>query len=330
VKIVLPGGSGHVGTVLARGLVAAGHEVVVLSRAPMAATWAVELWDGRTLGDWTRHIDGADAVINLAGRNVNCRYTAENRRQIIDSRVDSTRVVGQAIAACARPPCVWLQMATATIYAHRFDAANDEATGIIGGREPDVPREWRFSIEVAKAWEAAARDAMTRRTRKVILRMAMLMSADRGGVFDAFLGLVRHGLGGGQGDGRQFMSWIHEVDLVRAMLRLIEDENFTGVVNVAAPNSIPNDLFMREIRAAWGARFGLPAREWMLRIGAVFMGTETELILKSRYVTPGRLLAAGFEFRFPGWAEAARELCARWRNASGSSLPLGPGVLGRS
>ncbi|HUB26323.1 MAG TPA: TIGR01777 family oxidoreductase [Tepidisphaeraceae bacterium] len=320
-KIVLPGGSGQVGTVLARGLLAAGHEVVVLRRTPAAAAWPVVQWDGRTLGEWADHIDGADAVINLAGRNVNCRYNAENRRQIMQSRVDSTRAVGQAIARSAHPPRVWLQTATATIYAHRFDADNDEASGMIGGTEPDAPADWRFSIEVAKAWEAAAQQAATPRTRKVIMRMAMVMSADRGGVFDAFLGLVRHGLGGRQADGRHYMSWIHEADLIGVVLRLIEDEKFAGVVNVTAPNPIPNEQFMRELRAAWGARFGLPAAKWMLEIGAVLIGTETELLLKSRRVTAGILVQNGFEFRFPRWAEAAQDLCARWRNVVIPPLP---------
>ena len=172
-KVVIPGGSGQVGTILARSLHAEGHEVVILSRAPGAAPWRFVDWDAKTLGNWAREIDGADVVINLAGRSVNCRYNAENRREILASRVDSTRVVGEAVAAAARPPRVWLQASTATIYAHRYDAANDEATGIIGGAEPDVPETWRFSIDVATPGSA--------RSTRLRLAYAKGEAARRGG-----------------------------------------------------------------------------------------------------------------------------------------------------
>src|SRR5688500_18075398 len=154
-KVVIPGGSGQVGTILARAFHADGDDVVVLSRHPSARPWRVVPWDGMTPGAWESEIDGCDAVINLAGRSVNCRYTAENRKQILDSRVLSTRAVGHAIARAARPPRVWLQASTATIYAHRYDRPNDEYTGVLGGAEPDAPSTWRFSIDVARAWEAA-------------------------------------------------------------------------------------------------------------------------------------------------------------------------------
>jgi uncharacterized protein (TIGR01777 family) len=264
-------------------------------------------------------LDGANVVVNLAGRSVNCRYNAENRRLIKESRVDSTRVVGQAIAQARQPPPVWLQMSTATIYAHRFDAANDEASGIMGGLEPDTPDTWRFSIEVATAWEQALDGAVTPHTRKVKLRSAMVMSPDRGGVFDVLLGLVRRGLGGTAGNGRQYVSWIHGQDFVRAIDWLIEHD-LEGPVNLAAPNPVPNAEFMRALRQAWGSRFGLPAARWMLEVGAVFMRTETELVLKSRRVVPGRLLQAGFTFDFPDWPAAALDLCARWRE-----MHRGPG-----
>src|SRR5437763_9673330 len=168
-KIVIPGGTGQVGTVLARAFAADGHEVVVLSRRPTKAPWRVVGWDAETIGAWAAELDGADVVINLAGRNVNCRYNSKNRRQIKDSRVLSTRAVGQAIARAARPPRVWLQASTATIYAHRYDAPNDEATGILGGSEKDAPDTWRFSIDVAKSWEQAANECTTPHTRKVLL-----------------------------------------------------------------------------------------------------------------------------------------------------------------
>jgi len=321
-KIVLPGGSGHVGTLLARSFAADGHDAVVLSRTPVAAPWRVVAWDGETVGDWAAELDGADVVVNLAGRSVNCRYHAENRRQIRESRTRSTRAVGQAIAAAVRPPAVWLQMSTATIYAHSLDHANDEATGILGGAEPGAPDTWRFSIDVAQEWERAATDADVPRTRKVLLRTAMVMSPDRGGVFDVLLGLVRWGLGGTQGNGRQYVSWIHDRDFVRALRWLIDRPDLAGPVNLASPNPLQNADFLRALRSAWGARLGLPATRWMLEAGAFVFGTETELVLKSRRVVPGRLLDSGFAFEFPTWPEAAADLCRQWLRRG-----LPPGIL---
>ena len=260
-------------------------------------------------------MEGADVVINLAGKSVNCRYTARNREEITRSRVDSTKAIGQAIARARRPPRLWLQAATATIYAHRYDAAHDETSGILGGNEENVPETWRFSIDVAKAWERAFNEAPpSPLTRKVLLRSALILSPDRGGIFDVLLGLVRHGLGGRVGDGRQYVSWIHDADFIRAIYWLIAHENLEGVVNLASPNPLPNAEFMRVLREAWGTRVGLPASKWMLEIATFFMRTETELVLKSRRVVPGRLLQDGFEFEFPDWNDAARDLCRRWRS----------------
>ncbi len=315
-KIVIPGGSGQVGTILARAFHRAGHEVVVLSRKPDNRLWRMVKWDAETLGEWIAELEGADAVINLTGRSVNCRYTTKNRRLITESRVNSTRVVGQAIAQASRPPRVWLQASTATIYAHSYDAPNDELTGIIGGSEPDAPAAWRFSIDVAQAWEHTLAEAMTPRTRKVCMRSAMIMSPDRGGVFDALLRLVRFGLGGRAGDGRQYVSWIHDQDFVRAIFWLIEHEELAGIVNLAAPNPVPYAEFMRVLRAAWGIPFGLPATKWMLEVGTFFLRTHSELVLKSRRVTPTRLLQSAFAFQHPDWAEAAQDLCKRWRIAA--------------
>ena len=316
-KIVLPGGSGQVGTLLARSFTNAGHEVVVLSRAmPTNVPWRVQAWNARSTGSWAAELEGADVVINLAGRNVNCRYTAENRRAILDSRVDATRAVGLALVHARRPPRVWLQMSTATIYAHRFDAPNDEAKGILGGHEPQAPSAWRFSIEVAKAWEKAAMEAgPLPGTRRVLLRSAMVMSPDAGGVFDKLRRLVRFRLGGTAGNGRQYLSWIHEIDFIRAIEWLIAHEEVSGPVNLAAPEPLPNAEFMRALRQACGVGFGLPAMGWMLELGAWLLRSETELILKSRRVVPGRLLEGGFAFDYPTWPEAARELCERSRGA---------------
>jgi uncharacterized protein (TIGR01777 family) len=308
-KIVIPGGSGQVGTILARAFHADGHEVVVLSRRPCAQPWRVVAWDGITLDTWQSEIEGCDAVINLAGRSVNCRYTAENRRKILESRVLSTRVVGKAIANASPPPRVWLQAGTATIYAHRFDSPNDEYTGVIGGSEPDAPASWRFSIDVARAWEAAFDEVRPVHTRKVLLRSAMTLSPDRGGIFDALQRLVCRGFGGAAGDGRQYLSWIHYEDFVSAVRWLIARDDIDGVINVAAPNPLPNAEFMRILRHACGVPFGLPANRWMVEVGAFFMRTETELILKSRRVVPARLLEHGFTFQFPDWPDASRDLC---------------------
>jgi len=316
-KIVIPGGSGQVGTILARAFRGDGHEVVVLSRKPAQAPWRVVEWDAHTLGMWTRELEGADVVINLTGRSVNCRYTPENRRLIMESRVQSTRAVGEAIARASRSPRVWLQASTATIYAHRYDAPNDETHGILGGAEPNAPGTWRFSVDVATSWERAANEAVTPHTRKILMRSAMTLSPDPGGIFDVLLGLVRRGLGGKAGDGRQYISWVHDQDFIRAVYWLIEHDGMSEAVNIASPNPLPNTEFMRELRKAWRIRFGLPAAKWMLEIGAILMRTETELILKSRRVVPGRLMEAGFQFRFPNWPEAATDLCRRWREQHG-------------
>jgi uncharacterized protein (TIGR01777 family) len=244
---------------------------------------------------------------------VNCRYDQANRDEMMRSRVNSTRVVGEAIAASHGAPRVWLQASTATIYAHRYDAPNDEHTGILGGGEPEAPETWRFSIDLARAWERAFDDSNTARTRKIALRSAMTMSPDAGGIFDTLAGLVRRGLGGRAGDGRQFISWIHEHDFVAVIQFLIDRDDIAGIVNVAAPNPIPNAEFMRVLREACGVPFGLPANRLMLEIGALAMRTETELILKSRRVVPARLLESGFRFAYPEWPEAARDLCVRAR-----------------
>lgn len=312
-RIVIPGGTGQVGTAVARAFAARGYEVTVLSRTPKPAPWRVVSWDAETLGTWVETFDGADVVLNLAGRSVNCRYHQANRDAIMQSRVRSTRVVGQAIGQVSRPPRVWLQASTATIYAHRYDAANDEFTGIIGGSEPGVPSVWNFSIEVATAWEQALAEALTPRTRKVALRSAMTMSPGRGGIFDTLLGLVRKGLGGTCGDGRQYVSWLHEADFLAALDWIIARDHLSGAVNLAAPEPLPNAAFMRALRQAWGTRAGLPATKWMLELGAIFLRTETELILKSRRVVPGRLLQDGFKFQFPVWPAAVADLCKRWQ-----------------
>jgi uncharacterized protein (TIGR01777 family) len=301
-RIVMLGGTGQIGTFLRRGLVAAGHEVVVVGRNTEVR------WDGRTLDPSV--VDGADAVVNLAGRSVNCRYTAANLREMMSSRVDSARAVGEAIAAAERPPRVWLQMSTATIYAHRFDAPNDEVTGVLGGSEPDAPRYWDYSVEIARRWEAEQEQAGTPETRKVALRTAIVMSPDRGGAFDALRRMVKLGLGGPVAGGAQYVSWMHETDFVRAIQFLLAGE-LSGPVNLATPNPLPQKDFMRELRRACGVPVGLPATRWMAEIGAWAIRSDTELLLKSRRVVPKRLVDAGFTFAYPTWPEAARDLARR-------------------
>lgn len=308
-KVVIAGGSGFLGSLLAREFYGKGIEVVVLSRHPVFSPWRVVEWDGHSLDTWAGEIDGADVVVNLAGRSVHCRYTEGNRQEILRSRLDATRAIRKAIAIAQRPPKVWLQMSTATIYAHRTDAANDEFTGIIGGSEEGVPESWRFSIDVATQWEAAVNSAAAPRTRRVILRTAMVMAPGPGSAFATLRNLVRAGLGGRAASGSQYMSWIHHRDFVRAIGFLIDHDDISGIVNLAAPEPLPNAAFMRAIREACGVRFGLPAAPWMLAAGAWALRTEPELILKSRRVVPARLLARGFEFTFPSWPGAARDLC---------------------
>lgn len=321
-KVVVPGGTGQVGGVLRRALAARGHEVVVLSRHPVLLEPGVRhvLWDGRALGPWASEVDGADAVVNLAGRSVSCRYTPENLQQMMDSRIESTRAVGAAMEQSARPPGVWLQMSTATIYADRRDAPNDEATGLVGGREPGVPGYWEYSVRIARCWEAAQQEAALPRTRRVALRTAMVMSPDRGGVFDVLSWMARLGLGGPVAGGGQYVSWIADTDFVRAVELLLDRDDLDGPVNLAAPEPLPQRELMRDLRRAWGRRPGLPATSWMAEVGAWAMRTDTELLLKSRRVVPGRLLDAGFVFEHPRWAGAADDLVRRARAARGRSV----------
>ncbi|MBF9069894.1 epimerase [Streptacidiphilus fuscans] len=326
-KVILPGGTGQVGAILTRALEADGHEVVVLTRRPTHAREVA--WDGRTLGPWAATLDGADAVVNLAGRSVSCRYSPANLAEMMASRVDSARVVGQAIAAAERPPRVWLQMSTATIYAHAGEGvpAHDETRGVLGGTEPDVPGYWEFSIRIARNWEREQELAATPHTRKVALRSAMVMSPDTGGVFDVLLGLTRLGLGGPVAGGGQYVSWIHDVDFVRAVRFLIEsdgdgdtdgDTALSGPVNLAAPEPLPQREFMSALRQAWGTPVRLPATRQMARLGALVLRSDAELLLKSRRVVPGALRDAGFTFEHGQWHDAAADLVDRVRAQQGS------------
>jgi uncharacterized protein (TIGR01777 family) len=282
------------------------------------APWQVVSWNGVDPDDWTRELEDTDVVINLAGRSVNGRYNARNRSEILESRIQSTEVLGKTISKLDRPPRLWINASTATIYRHSLDREMDEATGELGSQEKDASDSWHFSVEVATRWEKSLFAAGTPHTRKIALRSAIVMSAERGGTFGLLLRLVRFGLGGTSGSGKQFVSWIHEDDFVCALDYLIAHEELEGPINLASPNPLPNEEFMRTLREAWGAIGGLPASKWMLEIGAFLLRSETELILKSRRVVPGLLRMSGFEFRFPEWACSAKDLVRRWRGQAGS------------
>jgi uncharacterized protein len=305
-KIILAGGSGFLGSVLADYFAMREREVVILTRNPRTRTGLIReaRWDGATVGDWLQELEGARALVNLAGVSVNCRYHARNRNLLLDSRLNSTRVLGEAVARCANPPSVWLNSSTATIYRHTFGPPWDEA-GEIGGcaEAKDI-----FSVHVATEWEGVFNEAFTPRTRKVALRSAMVLGHAKNSVLPNMLRMGRLGLGGAMAGGRQFVSWIHQEDFCRAIEWIMDHENLRGVVNLAAPKPVTNAEFMATIRKICDAPFGLPAPRGLLEIGAFFLRTETELIIKSRRVAPGKLLATGFTFLHPHLLPAIEQL----------------------
>jgi uncharacterized protein len=305
-RVIIAGGSGFCGQLLTDRLAARGCEIVVLTRSvqDVKNPGRGVLWDAKTIGPWTKELDGAAAVINLTGRSVNCRYNETNRRLILDSRVLSTRVIGAAIAQCAAPPPTWLNASTATIYRHSFTREMDE-TGEIAG---DKDAKDEFSVEVAQAWEAALNEARTPATRKIPMRMSMVFAPRNGTVYMILRRLARFGLGGSLAGGRQFVAFTHQDDFCRAVEWLLDHENLTGPFNIASPNPVTNRELMAALRRAVGMPFGLPATRWMLEIGAFFLRTETELMIKSRRVIPGKLLASGFEFQFPRVEQAIANL----------------------
>ncbi len=304
-SIVIAGGSGFLGRRLISHWLNLGYEVTLLTRSPHGMPNVRELiWDGRTVGAWATALNGSAVVINLAGRSVNCRYHARNRSLILDSRVESTRAIGNAIARCQVPPPVWLNASTATIYRHTYGPPWNEE-GLIG---PDAAAKDAFSVHVATAWEAALNDSLTPSTRKVALRTSMVLGCAKNSVFPMLRRLTRMGLGGRMGSGHQFVSWIHVSDFCRAVDWIIADRALSGPVNVAAPNPVTNAELMATMRAVCGMRFGLPAPAWLLEIGAVFLRTETELIIKSRRVIPAKLLAAGFAFNYTELRQALENL----------------------
>ncbi len=317
-RIVLPGGSGQVGRMLARFLQERGHHVTILTRGPYSAPWQTVYWSGSELGPWVETLEDADVCIHLSGRSVNCRYTARNRRELYDSRIGTTRLLHRAFATLANPPRLWMNASSATIYRHSLDLDMDEGTGELGGNEwisrrRHAPAKWNWTVQLVKDWEAVFFSTETPGTRKIALRTSLVFSPTPGSVFSVLSRLVRTGLGGTQGNGRQYVSWIHESDFARAIEFLIEHEELDGPVNLAAPNPLPNREFMADLREAWEMPNGLPAPAFLMAIGMFFLRTEPELVLKSRRVVPGRLLQSGFQFEFPEWPEAAADLVRQWR-----------------
>jgi len=295
-QIVIFGGTGFLGQVL-RDRLSAAYEITVIGRKT-----SPHHWDGRSAGAWTEVVDGAFAVINLTGRTVDCRYNAENRRQILHSRLDSTRVLGEAIASATHPPSVWLNASSATIYPYSLDKDMTEASEL----DPKG-----FSEDVCRQWEAELMAADTPATRRVAMRITIAFGPERGGATDILHRLVRFGLGGSQGPGDQVVSWIHTDDFARAVSWLLEQDDLSGPINLAAPCPLSNQAFMRLFRRAAGAPIGLPCPSLILAIGAVFLRTEPELVLKSRRVVPARLLKSGFEFRHPAWGAAVKDILER-------------------
>lgn len=299
------GANGFLGRYLSRYFVGQGREVVAVARRRKGVVPEAMFleWDGRTPGPWTLALEGAGLVINLTGRSVNCRYHAANRREIVDSRVESTRVIGEAIAACRIAPEVWMNASTATWYRHAEDGPQDEWRG-----EPGTG----FSVEVARKWEEAFFAAkVPGRTRKIALRAAMVLAAEPGTVFDVLGGLVRRGLGGAMAGGRQRVSWIHMDDFLGAIGFLEQQPLAEGVFNLAAPEAPVNRDWMRAFRETLAMPAGLPAPRWALEIGARLMGTETELVTKSRWVEPRRLAELGFRWRWPTPRPALADLRER-------------------
>jgi uncharacterized protein (TIGR01777 family) len=299
-KIIIPGGTGYLGKTLTTYFNARGFNVIVLSRSSDDRDKSARFvhWDGEHPGAWTDELEGAIAVVNMAGRSVDCRYTARNKAEIYDSRLRSTRVIGEAIAQCAKSPKVWLNSSSATIYRHAVDREMDEATGEIGTG---------FSVDVCQRWEQTLADAPTPHTRKVALRSAIVFGK-RSEALRALRRIVNIGLGGMLGSGAQFVSWIHAADFARAVHWLIEHEELEGAFNLAAPNPVTNREFMRTLREVYRQPLGLPAAKWMLEIGAFFLRTETELVLKSRRVVPTRLLESGFDFEHTHFHSAIKEI----------------------
>lgn len=299
-KIALVGGNGYLGRVLQEYYKPIAQEVIVLSRKPAPSFENIRtiVWDARTAGEWAECLNHADMLINLSGKNVNCRYTTENRAEIISSRTTPTTLLANVIQHLAVPPRLWINVTSATIYRHAEDRPQDEDRGETG---------YGFSIDVCRKWEDAFFQSHTPRTRKVALRMGIVFGK-RDGAFPRLLALARLGAGGKLGNGQQYVSWIHEQDAAKCTDWLLQNETASGVFNCTSPKPVKNEELMAAIRQACGILFGIPSPAWLLEIGARLIGTETELLLKSRWVMPTRLLNNGFEFSYPDITHAVNDI----------------------
>ncbi len=289
--VVIAGASGFIGSYFTRRFIADGWHVRTVGRD----TSADAQWDDD--GGITKALNGAELLVNLAGRSVNCRYDERHRREILDSRVLTTRALGRAVAACAEPPRTWINSSTGTIYRHAEDQPQSEASGELGTG---------FSVDVARAWEDELAAAVVPRTRKVPLRIAIVLGA--GGVMEPLHNLARLGLGGHMGPGTQKFSWIHVEDLYRVVLFVHDHAELSGPVNAATPYPVDNRELMSLVRRSLGVPFGIPTPAWLLEAGAVLIRTQTELVLKSRWVEPRKLIDAGFAFEYPTLAGALNQI----------------------
>lgn len=294
-KIIITAANGFMGSHLVKALESK-FEVVCLVRQPQINHGNVRyiLWDGKTLGAWIAEFDNAYCIINLAGRTVDCRYTEKNMAEIYTSRLESTKILGEAIRACKVKPDLWINAASATIYRHSLDTPMTEIDGEYGTG---------FSVDVCQKWEGVFFEYKALETRQVALRTAIVLGED-GGAFIPLLNLVKYGFGGKQGPGNQMFSWIHIEDFCDAVKYIIENNKIQGAVNVSAPTPVANNVLMKKIRTVFNKRIGIPLPTFLLKLGAVIIKTETELILKSRYVIPQKLIDSGFQFQFNEIEEA--------------------------
>jgi uncharacterized protein (TIGR01777 family) len=288
-RIVIAGGSGFIGTALAKELIARNYEVVVLARSPSERSDGIheEEWDGEHLGEWIKFLDGARAVINLTGKNINCPHTPENLRELTASRVNSVNAIAAAILHVKTPPPVWVQAGAVGFYGAAKSNLCDENSP--AGNDP--------LAEICERWEAAFALAKTPTTRKVLLRIGFVLGRV-GGALPVLAKLAKCFLGGSVGSGEQFISWIHLADLTRMFVEAIECEELSGAFNAVAPKSVTNKEFMRELRRALHRPWSPPAPEFAVRLGARLMGSEPSLALDGQRCAPKGFLAAGFEFQF--------------------------------
>jgi len=255
-------------------------------------------WDGEHVEKhWSGEFEAADIVINLAGKSVNCRYNEKNKREIFNSRTNATKAIGEAIRQCIVPPKLWINAASATIYRHAEDRPQDEYNGEF---------ENDFSVQVCKKWEQSFAEQRTAFTRKVALRTGITLGT--GGVMIPYFNLLKYALGGKQGSGNQMYTWVHMEDVCRVVEWLYDHHEMEGTFNLTAPNPVTNKYFMDTLRKITGHKIGLPAYKWMLKIGATLIGTEPELILKSRWVVPTKLLENGFTFRYASINDAIKNI----------------------